>query len=249
MEETMLTRTELLLGREAVAGMARIRVIVFGTGGVGSWCAEALVRSGVRRMTIVDPDRVMISNVNRQLMATTTTVGRPKVEVMRERLLSICPEAEITAIQGAFTEATAQDFDLEGYDYVIDAIDSLKDKALLIETACRTAHTRLFSSMGAALKMDPTRVQTAEFWKVKGDPLARALRNWFKRQGRRPVRRFRCVYSDELLPNAGRDEAGGAGRANGSVVHVTAVFGLVLAGLVVQDCVKKTEARREATEA
>lgn len=211
------------------------RVIIFGVGGVGSWCAESLVRSGIRRLTIVDSDVVCESNINRQLMATTETVGLVKVEVMRERLLSINPAAEITALHQAFTEETVNDFDIGSYDYVIDAIDSLKDKALLILTALQTKAT-LFSSMGAALKMDPAKVRITEFWKVQGDPLARALRKRFKREKNYPARKFQCVWSDELLQNT--KEVTGDGtmkRANGTVVHITAIFGLMLASLVIRD--------------
>ena len=219
-----------MLGTEALERIGKQRVIIFGTGGVGSWCAEALVRTGVRQMTIVDFDCVDVTNINRQLMATTQTVGQPKVEVLRERLLAINPEAEITALQKTFTEETADEFNLDNYDYIIDAIDSLKDKALLILKSCET-EARLFSSMGAALKLDPTKIQVAEFWKVKGDPLARALRNRFKKAQQKPQRKFQCVFSEEspsslLVPPS---------SPKGSLVHITAIFGMTLAGLVVQD--------------
>ena len=149
--------------------IAQKHVIIFGVGGVGSWCAEGLIRSGIRHLTIVDSDRVCITNINRQLMATTKTVGQVKVEALRERLLSINPSAEITALQQIFSEESASKFHLEDYDYIIDAIDSLKDKAALILLACKTK-AKLFSSMGAALKLDPTRIKVTEFWKVQGDP-------------------------------------------------------------------------------
>ena len=132
MEEAIFRRSELLLGNEAMERIAQKRVIVFGVGGVGSWCAESLVRSGIRQLTIVDFDSVDVTNVNRQLMATTKTVGQVKVEALKERLLTINPSAEITALQKTFTEETAGEFHLEDYDYIIDAIDSLKDKAALI---------------------------------------------------------------------------------------------------------------------
>jgi len=234
-------RAELLLGPESMERIARQRVIIFGVGGVGSWCAEGLVRSGVSQLTIVDSDSVCVSNINRQLMATTRTVGQPKVEVLRERLLTINPEARITALQKVFNEQTAQEFGLEQYDYIIDAIDSLKDKALLILMACQTG-AQLFSSMGAALKLDPTRIKVAEFWRVQGDPLARALRKRFKRDGLFPKRKFQCVFSDELLQNRGQSTGSGLeqgpfqkAQINGSLVHITAVFGFTLAGLVVGD--------------
>ena len=259
-ENAVFRRTELLLGTDVVEHISKQRVIIFGVGGVGSWCAEGLVRSGIRYLTIVDSDRVCITNINRQLMATTETIGQVKVDALKKRLLTINPSAEINAMQKVFTEETAQDFHLEEYDYIIDAIDSLKDKALLIELACQT-HARFFSSMGAALKLDPTKIQVAEFWKVKGDPLARALRNRFKKQKRFPKRKFQCVFSDELLANRGHEATCGTDQCvceknrkcladsdephpdwnsrkaqiNGSLVHITAIFGFTLAGLVVKD--------------
>ena len=262
-EKAIFRRTELLLGNEATDHISQQRVIIFGVGGVGSWCAESLVRSGVRQMTIVDSDRVCITNINRQLMATTKTVGQVKVEALKERLLSINPSAEITAMQKIFNEETANDFDIGSYDYIIDAIDSLKDKALLIEMACQT-RAKFFSSMGAALKLDPTRIQVTEFWKVKGDPLARALRNRFKKQKRFPKRKFQCVFSDELLQNMGHNATCGTeqcmcpkaqngpgdpsllnhewcsskAQINGTLAHITAIFGFMLAGLVIQDAAR-----------
>ena len=235
-EKAIFRRSELLLGDEAMDRIAEKRVIIFGVGGVGSWCAESLVRSGIRKLTIVDSDHVSVTNINRQLMATTKTVGQVKVDVLKERLLDINPSAEITALQQIFSAETASEFCLEEYDYIIDAIDSLKDKALLILMACQTK-AKFFSSMGAALKLDPTRIRTAEFWKVPGDPLARALRNRFKRDKTFPKHKFLCVYSDELLENKMPIDPDDKG--NGSIVHITAVFGFMLAGLVVQDVVKK----------
>jgi tRNA A37 threonylcarbamoyladenosine dehydratase len=209
--------------------IAEKRVIIFGVGGVGSWCAESLVRTGIKHLTIVDSDCVDVTNVNRQLMATTKTVGQVKVDALKERLLTINPSAEITALQQIFTAETAESFELDTYDYIIDAIDSLKDKALLILMACQTK-AQFFSSMGAALKLDPTKIQVAEFWKVQGDPLARALRKRFKRDGQYPKRKFQCVYSDELV------EPKGEGK--GSLVHITSIFGFMLAGLIIQDAIK-----------
>ena len=262
-EQAIFRRTELLLGDELMERLSSKSVIIFGVGGVGSWCAESLIRSGIRKVTIVDSDRVCITNINRQLMATTKTVGQVKVDALKERLLTINPSAEITAMQPIFTAETAENFDLDSYDYIIDAIDSLKDKALLILLACQTK-AKFFSSMGAALKLDPTRIKTAEFWKVQGDPLARALRKRFKREGQYPKRKFQCVYSDELLENKGHNATCGTeqcmcpkakngpgdpsllnhewcsskAQINGTLAHITAIFGFMLAGLVVQDTVK-----------
>ena len=239
--------------------IASVSVIIFGVGGVGSWCAESLVRSGVRHLTIVDSDTVCITNVNRQLMATTSTVGQVKVDVMKRRLLDINPEAEIEAIRGVYSEETADQYDLDSYDYVIDAIDSLRDKACLILRATQSTAT-FFSSMGAALKMDPTKIDVAEFWKVKGCPLAAALRRKFKHAKTFPSRKFRCVYSEELLSNQGdetataecatngADAAYHAGstikaRVNGTIAHTTAIFGFMLAGLALQDMVSASDER------
>jgi len=242
-DSAIFRRSELLLGNEAMDRIAQKRVIIFGVGGVGSWCAESLVRSGIRQLTIVDSDRVCITNINRQLMATTKTVGQVKVDALKERLLSINPKAEITALQQIFSEETAESFELDTYDYIIDAIDSLKDKAALILLACKTK-ARLFSSMGAALKLDPTRIKVTEFWKVQGDPLARAIRKKFKHQGQFPDRKFQVVYSDELLENKGcppdTDETPSLfnkPQTNGSLAHITAIFGFTLAGLVIQDAI------------
>ena len=239
-DNDIFLRSELLLGDEAMSRIVEKKVIVFGVGGVGSWCAEGLIRTGIKHLTIVDFDRVCVSNINRQLMATTKTVGHFKVDVLKERLLTISPQAEINTIHGFFNEETAVDFDLNSYDYVIDAIDSLKDKALLLLMTCQ-AKAKLFSSMGAALKSDPTRIKVAEFWKVQGDPLARALRNRFKKNGQFPKRKFKCVYSDELLQNKGNHTTDDTKRVNGSLVHITAIFGFTLAGLVIQDIVKGAE--------
>ena len=239
--DAIFRRSELLLGHEAMERIAQKRVIIFGVGGVGSWCAESLVRSGIRQLTIVDSDHVCITNINRQLMATTKTVGQVKVEALKERLLTINPSAEITALQQVFSEESASTFCLEDYDYIIDAIDSLKDKAQLILIACKT-NAKLFSSMGAALKLDPTRIRVTEFWKVQGDPLARAIRKKFKHYGQFPEKKFLVVYSDELLENKGcppdTDETPSLfnkPQTNGSLAHITAIFGFTLAGLVIQD--------------
>ena len=184
-EQQIFHRTRLLVGDQVLHRIGDLRVILFGVGGVGSWCAESLVRSGVRRLTLVDSDRVSITNVNRQMPATVPTVGRVKVEVVRERLLAINPDAEIRAVQDIYCAENAESFALDTYDVIIDAIDSLAEKAHLILRATQTS-ALFVSSMGAALKMDPTRVQIAEFWKVGGCPLARALRNKFKRAKTRP---------------------------------------------------------------
>ena len=259
-KKPFFNRSRLLLGDEVMKRLDETKVIIFGVGGVGSWCAEGLVRSGIGRLTLVDSDRVCITNVNRQMMATSLTVGMVKVDALKERLLEINPDVEIKAVQSIYSEETAHQFDLDCYDFVIDAIDSLKDKAALILHATRSK-AKFFSSMGAALKLDPTKIEVAEFWKVKGCPLARALRQRFKKRKEFPKKKFLCVFSDELLENKGKESSCGTDRCvcpktstapgdptlanhewcsskaqiNGSLMHITAIFGLTLSGLVLKD--------------
>lgn len=271
LERGLFNRAELLLGSDVMEAVVGTRAIVFGVGGVGSWCAECLVRSGVGKLTIVDSDRVCVTNINRQLMATTKTVGQVKVEVLKNRLLEINPDAEITALQKIYDQETADEFDLNQYDYIIDAIDSLKDKVLLILRACQTRAV-FFSSMGAALKMDPTQIRVAEFWKVRGCPLGAALRKKFKHMKVKPAHKFRCVYSEELLENRGPNHVCGTAanmfpkvidgpgdpalvnhewcsskaQVNGSMAHITAIFGFTIAGLVLDDIYRKTLEKAES---
>lgn len=235
----IFNRTIRLIGNDSFERLQNARIILFGVGGVGSWTAESLIRSGIGHLTIVDADKVAVSNINRQLPALNSSVGQSKVEVLKQRLLDINPQASITAIEALYTADTAAEYDLDAYDCVIDAIDSLSDKATLILNAT-ASHTKLFSSMGAALKMNPERIAVDEFWKVKGCPLAAALRQKFRRSGTKPRRKFKCVYSDELLPNLGADnDTSGAMsfskvRINGAICHITAIFGFTLAGLTVE---------------
>lgn len=247
MDSVYANRTELLLGADVLARLGEVRVALFGVGGVGSWCAEGLVRSGVKHLTLVDADRISPSNVNRQLMATPRTVGQVKVEALRERLLEIAPDAQIVPLQKVFSAATAEEFDLAGYDYILDAIDSLKDKGELILRATRTPAV-FFSSMGAALKIDPTQVRVAEFWNVRGCPLGAALRKKFKQNHTWPGHKFRCVYDEQVLPNRGyvavsETDLFNKAQINGSLAHITAIFGMTLCGLVVEDVYQKTLAR------
>ncbi|MDR1699247.1 MAG: tRNA threonylcarbamoyladenosine dehydratase [Prevotellaceae bacterium] len=258
----IFNRTELLLGNEVMARIQSARVIIFGVGGVGSWCAESLIRSGIMHLTIVDSDRVCVTNVNRQLMATTQTVGKVKVEVLRERLLEINPNADIQALQKIYSAETKDDFAMDSYDYIIDAIDSLQNKILLIQEATRTGAV-FFSSMGAALKIDPAKIQVAEFWKIKGCTLAAALRQRFRKMAADvenirplPAKKFLCVFSEERLENQGTVAPCNEERicpqnpneqkwcslkaqTNGSLSHITAIFGFTLAGLVMQNIYEK----------
>ena len=228
------SRVERLVGPDGLAKLGKSRVILFGVGGVGGWCAESLVRSGIGHLTIVDPDCVDQSNINRQLPATSSTVGLPKVEVLRERLLDINPNCEVIALQKRYEAGVT--WGLEGYDIIIDAIDSLKDKAALILEASAAPGT-FFSSMGAACKIDPTKVRVAEFFSVRGCPLGSALRKKLRQAKTLPAKPFLCVYDEEVLPNLGPEQDPGPGKAvaNGTFVHITGIFGFTLAGLVIQD--------------
>jgi len=280
MERGMQRRTELLLGVDNLERLQRVRVLIFGLGGVGSWCAEALVRSGIRNLTLVDSDRVCITNCNRQLMATSKTLGLVKVEALKERLLEINPDANIEAVQMIYNAENADLFHMEEYDFIIDAIDSLAEKAdLILRATALPKHITFISSMGAALRTDPFMVRKAEFWKVKGDPLARAIRNKFKKMKTFPSRKFQCVYSEEQpMRNMGENHACGTGgclcpkakllsgtrgtnsavydapgnqqlvehewcsskaQINGSLCHITSIFGMAIAGMVVNTVVAK----------
>lgn len=264
-EQGIFQRTELLLGKEKMDKIARKKVIIFGIGGVGSWCAESLVRTGIKNLSIVDSDRVCITNINRQLHATTLTVGQVKSDVLKKRLLEINPHAEITAYQKIYNKVNHPLFELEKYDYIIDCIDSLSNKVHLIRMATRTNAT-FFSSMGASLKVDPTRIQVGEFWKVDGCPLGSMLRKKI-RQGDLPAKKFLCVYSNEVLENKGEGNSCGTDKClcpksstapgdpelaghewcstkakiNGTTAHITAIFGFTLAGLVIQDIYNRNQ--------
>lgn len=246
-QDPIYGRTKLLVGDTVMTALGRVRIILFGVGGVGSWCAEGLLRSGITHITLVDSDCVSESNINRQLMATSRTLGQPKVEALRDHLLDINPHAEILALQRPYNEATAESFRMEEYDYILDAIDSLKEKSDLILRATRTPAV-FFSSMGAALKVNPQGVKVAEFWNVRGCPLGAAIRKKFKQNHTWPGHKFRCVYDEEVLPNRGEALAADASNSewdgrkaqiNGTTAHITALFGMTLAGLVIEDVYKK----------
>ncbi|MBQ0075486.1 MAG: tRNA threonylcarbamoyladenosine dehydratase [Prevotella sp.] len=238
MTQGIFDRAELLLGSAAMQRISEARVIVLGTGGVGSWCAEGLVRSGIRHLTIVDNDVVSVTNVNRQLMATTLTVGQPKVQVLRERLMSINPDAEIRAIESTYSEKTSESFELGTYDFVIDCIDSLKNKIHLLMEATRHERPMVLSSMGAALKLDTTQIKVGEFWKVRGCPLGSIMRKRMRQRKITLSKPVMCVYSEELLENKGvdavaSDDCSYKAQTNGSMVHITGTYGFTLCGLVI----------------
>ena len=253
-------RLQLLVGTSTLDALRQSRVILFGVGGVGGWCAEALVRSGVGHITLVDNEDICVTNVNRQIQATTGNVGKSKVAELRRRLVSIHPRVKVEAIEEIYELANRDRFDLHGYDYVIDAIDSYTHKMELIEHAWEVG-VPLFSSMGAASRMDVTRIRTTSFWDARNDPLARILRKGLRRRGFGGD--FQVVYSEERpippVENTSvycgthtcfchhedpdhKDWCSTKLVINGSAVHVTASFGMALSGLVLQDIAKRVAA-------
>lgn len=228
--DDFFARSAALLGEKTMESLRTKRVILFGVGGVGSYAAEALIRTGLTHLTIVDGDTVQASNINRQMPATRRSIGQPKVEALKERLLEINPEAEIIARYEIVNSEWLTTIGLDGYDYVIDAIDSVADKTELLLYASRVRGCKIYSSMGAALRFDPTQVTTAELMSVKGDALARAVRERMKRLDRKPSKKIRCVYSTEQAQRC---------ETRGSLMQVTAVFGLTLASMVITDCMRE----------
>lgn len=237
--EQAFARTEQALGKRAVAALAASRVAVIGVGGVGGWCAEALARTGVGSLILVDSDRVAPSNINRQIMATSKSVGELKVVALERRLLEINPNLNLEVFPEKYSKETAANFGLEKCDCVIDAIDSIEDKADLILHITGLGHTKLFSSMGAALRRNPFAVKKDEFWNIKGDALARALRSRFRKNGGFPARKFQCVYSSEKPFTAPDAPITSERRSYGSLVHVSAIFGLALAGMAIDRIIEK----------
>ena len=239
-------RLTLLTGSGAAEALEKSRVIIVGVGGVGSWAAEALVRSGIGSISLVDFDRVCVSNINRQAQASSSTLGRLKTEALKERLEDINPSCRVASFPCLFSAKTAELFDIPGADFVIDAIDTLASKLDLIESAM-AAGRQLFSSMGMARKLDPTLIRTADIWDTSGCPLARLVRQGLRK--RNVSGHFTVVYSPERLPQGGsgcRDQEktgepdeGSKKPINGSAVTVTASAGMVLASLVIRDVFAK----------
>ena len=206
--------------------LAEARVLVVGVGGVGSWCAEALARTGVGKIALVDDDVVAESNVNRQCPATAKTVGRPKVEAMAERLREINPGCQVESVLARYPSSSVSC--LKSFALVVDAIDSVDCKAELILGATE-AGVPVVSSMGAALRLDPTQVRVTRFEKVEGDGLARALRQRFRKLQRFPAAKFACVWSSETPILLNTEAQRHRDNVKGSVMPVTATFGMCLA--------------------
>ncbi|MDR2633079.1 MAG: tRNA threonylcarbamoyladenosine dehydratase [Treponema sp.] len=252
-------RLALLTGAAALEALAHTKVMVVGLGGVGSWCAEALARSGIGHLSIVDSDRVCITNINRQVQATSATLGRSKVEALTRRLLEINPDCTVEAFDQVFSRASFERFAVESADYVIDAIDSLTHKLDLIEGVTRRG-IPLYASMGMAQKLDPTQLRTADIWETQGCPLAKLVRSGLRKRGfqghvtvvyspeRLPLHRElprSCGSAHCLCPRPACAEAAAAQPSvewcsskkviNGSAVPVTAAAGMILASLVIRD--------------
>lgn len=221
--EQPFSRTEILLGAEGVNRLRRASVAVFGIGGVGGYVVEALARSGVGHLHLIDHDTVSVSNLNRQIIATVSTIGRYKVDVAKERVLDINPEAEVSVYRTFFVPDMAEEFDFAGYDYVVDAIDTVTGKLALIMEA-KQAGTPVISSMGAGNKLDASAFEVADIYRTSVCPLAKVMRRELKKRG---VRKLKVVYS--------REQPVSNNRPPGSNAFVPAAAGLVLAGEVVKD--------------
>ena len=237
-------RTRLLLGDDGISRLAAARVAVFGVGGVGGYAAEALARSGVGTLDLIDSDTVALSNLNRQIIALHSTVGMYKVDAAAERIRDINPAAAVSAYRIFYSPETENMFDFAGYDYIIDAIDTVSAKIALVMNA-QSAGTPIISSMGAGNKLDPTAFEVSDIYGTSVCPLARVMRRELKKRG---VRRLKVVYSKEApvvpLPS---EETPPEGRRQipGSVAFVPSVVGLIIAGEVVKDLALAGNCREE----
>ena len=236
------SRTELLFGKEAMKHLSECRVAVFGIGGVGGYVCEALARSGIGAFDLIDDDKVCLSNINRQIIATQKTVGQYKVDVMKERILDINPEAEVNTYKCFFLPENSSDFPFDKYDYVVDAIDTVTAKIELV-MQCQKTGVPIMSSMGAGNKLDPTQFRVADIYKTQMDPLAKVMRRELKKRG---VKKLKVVYSEEepiqpvIDPKAMNQQETDSHSASrraipGSTAFVPSVAGLIIAGEVIKD--------------
>ena len=248
------SRTELLFGHEAMEKLYKSRVAVFGIGGVGGYTVEALARSGIGTLDLIDDDKVCLTNINRQILATRKTVGKYKVEVARDRILEINPDAVVNIYQTFYTPDTKDQFDFTQYDYIVDAIDTVSGKLELVQQA-DAAGTPIISSMGAGNKLDPTAFQVADIYQTSVCPLARVMRKELKKRG---IRHLKVVYSQEP-PMTPLDDLSSSCHTNcicppdaartcvqrrqipGSTAFVPSVVGLIIAGEVIKDLVDKKD--------
>jgi tRNA A37 threonylcarbamoyladenosine dehydratase len=234
--EDQFSRTRMLLGDEGMERLMRARVAVFGIGGVGGYTAEALARSGVGALDLIDRDTVSISNLNRQIIALHSTVGRYKTEVMRERILDICPEVKVEVYNCFFLPENAGQFDFSRYSYVVDAVDTVTAKLEIISRA-QAAGVAVISAMGAGNKLDPSLFRVADIYRTEMCPLAKVMRRELKK---RQVKKLKVVYSLEQPRTPVQSTADEPGRraAPGSAAFVPSVAGLMLAGEVIRDLVE-----------
>ena len=242
------SRTQLLLGAEAMEKLKGARVAVFGIGGVGGYVCEGLVRSGVGAFDLVDDDKVCLTNLNRQIIATRKTVGKYKVDVMRERILEINPDCDVCVHKCFYLPETAAEFNFSDYDYVVDAVDTVTAKVTLVLEA-QKAGVPIISCMGAGNKLDPSRFRVADIYKTQGCPLARVMRTALRKRG---VKKLKVVYSDEIptrpiedmsiscrshciCPPGAKHKCTERRDIPGSTAFVPSVAGLIIAGEVVKD--------------
>ncbi len=242
------SRTELLLGKEAMERLSNARVAVFGIGGVGGYTVEALARSGVGTIDLIDDDKVCLTNINRQIIATRKTIGKYKVDVMKERILEINPKAVVNTHQCFFTPETADQFDFSEYDYVVDAIDTVSGKIELV-VRCQEKNTPIISCMGAGNKLDPTKFEVTDIYKTSVCPLAKVMRKELKVRG---VKKLKVVYSKEpahkpledmsiscrshcVCPPGTERKCTAKRQIPGSNSFVPPVAGLIIAGEVIKD--------------
>lgn len=235
-KSSVFSRTEMLIGKDALEKLNKCRVAVFGVGGVGGYAVEALARSGVGTIDVIDSDVVDISNINRQIIATSKTVGRKKVEVAKERIADINPDCTVNAFDVFYNDETRNLFDFKSYDYVIDAIDSVSSKIDLIVT-CKENGVPIISSMGAGNKLDPTKFEVDDIYKTSVCPLAKVMRRELKKRG---VDSLKVVYSKEEPIASEQTETPSPGKRSvpGSIAFIPSVVGLIAAGEVIKDLIK-----------
>lgn len=232
MEHSQFLRTEMILGENSTANLAGKSVILFGLGGVGSYTAEALARAGIGRLTVVDNDTVSVTNLNRQLCALHSTVGRPKAEVVKERILDINPRCEVTALQKFYLPENSNEFSLEKYDYIADAIDTVSAK---IDLAVKSQEygIPMISCMGTGNKLDPSLFTVSDIFKTSGCPLCRVMRTELRKRG---IKKLCVVWSpEEPKKPAQTDEISGKRQTPGSLPFVPPVAGMIMAGKIILD--------------
>ncbi len=234
------SRTELLIGKEALEILSKARIAVFGIGGVGGYTVEALVRSGIQHIDIIDNDTVCLTNLNRQIIATHSSIGKYKVDVMKERILDINPQAEVNVHKCFYLPETSSLFDFTAYDYIVDAVDTVTAKINLILQA-KEAGTKIISSMGAGNKLDPTQFMVADISQTSVCPLARVMRQECKK---RKIKDVKVVYSTEkaLRPIGDMEEP----DVPGSTAFVPSVAGLIIAGEIIKDLTQEAMTRARA---